>query len=199
MNTAPPNNSRADQRSDDATLEFESIVHEHAGWMLALAVRLVGDRGLAEDVVQESFLSVHTGLADFKGASSLKTWLHRIATNAAISKLRQLNRLAEQSIDEFLPVFDNYDCRIERPWSHLVSLADLLETDDIRTQVREAIGKLPESYRLVIFLRDIEGYDTAETSALLDITPDNVKVRLHRARAALKHILEPQLRGEIGS
>lgn len=174
----------------------EELVRANIGWMLALAERLLRDRGLAEDVVQESFVRAFEGLANFEGRSTLETWLHRITVNTALSKLRQVKRLAEQSINEHLPEFDRHDCRVELPWSHLASVEEIMESDDLRRRVYVAIDELPDAYRVVLQLRDIEEYDTSEVAALLDITETNVKVRLHRARAALKKLLEPVLRAE---
>lgn len=176
--------------------DHEELVRANIGWMLALAERLLRDRGLAEDVVQESFVRALDGLANFEGRSTLKSWLHRITVNTALSKLRQVKRLAEQPIDEHLPEFDRHDCRIELPWSHLASVEEIMESDSLRRRVYVAIDKLPDAYRVVLQLRDIEEYDTSEVAALLDITETNVKVRLHRARAALKRLLEPVLRAE---
>ncbi len=178
-------------------VEAERLVRDNIGWMLALAERILGDRAHAEDVVQDAFISAFRGLPTFAGRSSLKTWLNRITVNAALMKLRQLKRLGEQSIDEYLPEFDRYDCRIEAPWTYLVSVEDVMESDQLRLLVTEAIAKLPDTYRIVLQLRDIEDYDTGEVAELLGISSSNVKVRLHRARAALKKLLEPILRGEI--
>jgi len=177
-------------------IDSEELVRANIGWMLALAERLLRDRGLAEDVVQESFVKAYEGSAGFEGRSSLESWLHRITVNTALSKLRQLKRLAEQPIDENLPEFDRFDCRIELPWSRLASVEEVMESDDTRRRVYETIGELPDSYRVVLWLRDIEEYDTSEVATLLGISKSNVKVRLHRARAALKKLLEPVLRAE---
>lgn len=177
-------------------IDSEELVRANIGWMLALAERLLRDRGLAEDVVQESFVKAYEGSAGFEGRSSLESWLHRITVNTALSKLRQLKRLAEQPIDENLPEFDRFDCRIELPWSRLASVEEVMESDDTRRRVYETIGELPDSYRVVLWLRDIEEYDTSEVATLLRISKSNVKVRLHRARAALKKLLEPVLRAE---
>lgn len=186
-----------EQQIDNATsVDSEELVRANIGWMLALAENLLRDRGLAEDVVQESFVRALKGLDGFEGRSSLKSWLHRITVNSALSKLRQLKRLAEQSIDEHLPEFDRFDCRVEPPWSYLASVDEVMESDDLRRQVYETIGELPDSYRVVLQLRDIEEYDTSEVATLLNISESNVKVRLHRARAALKKLLEPILRAE---
>lgn len=190
----PDYSSTPGHSSED--FEDERLVRENIGWMLALAERLLRDRGLAEDAVQEAFMAAFRTLDRFEGRSSLKTWLHRITANASITILRRVKRRAEQPIDEFLPEFDRLDCRIEAPWTYLVPLHEVVENDDLRARVVEYIGALPDSYRIVLQLRDMEDYDTSEVAELLELTEANVKVRLHRARAALKKLIEPILRGE---
>jgi RNA polymerase sigma-70 factor (ECF subfamily) len=192
-----PEEAMLEQSLSCSPVEAERLVRDNIGWMLALAQRMLGDRTLAEDVVQEAFIAAFRGLPTFAGRSSLKTWLNRITVNASLMKLRHLKRLGEQSIDEYLPEFDRYDCRIEAPWTNLVSVEDVLESEQLRLLVSEATAKLPDTYRIVLQLRDLEGYDTGEVAELLGISTSNVKVRLHRARAALKKLLEPILRGEI--
>lgn len=174
----------------------EELVRANIGWMLGLAEHLLRDKTLAEDCVQDSFVRAFRGLADFEGRSTVKSWLHRITVNTCITKLRKQQRLAEQSIDEYLPEFDRNDCRLKMPWSNLATVDEVMESEDTRRQVNEFIDKLPDSYRVVLLLRDIEEYDTAEVAVMLDISENNVKVRLHRARAALKKLLEPALRRE---
>ena len=177
--------------------DAELLVRENIAWMLVLAERLLKDRELAEDAVQEAFISALKNMEKFEGRSSLKTWLHRITVNASLTKLRQIKTRAEQSIEDYLPEFDRYECRIEKPWVYLTPLEDVLENDNLCTQVKSCIDDLPDSYRIVLLLRDIEGYDTAEVAEQLELSEANVKVRLHRARAALKKLLEPILRGEL--
>ena len=183
--------------AQDKETQAELLVRDNIAWMLALSERMLRDRGLAEDAVQEAFIAAFRGLDNFERRSTLKTWLHRITVNASLTKLRQLKRLAEKPIDEYLPEFDRHDCRIEAPWTNLTPLQEVLENDDLCATVRKAIDALPESYRIVLQLRDIEGYDTNEVAELLEISGANVKVRLHRARAAIKKLLEPVLRGEV--
>lgn len=172
-------------------------MRDNIGWMLVVAQRLLKDRALAEDAVQEAFLSAFRGLDKFEQRSSLKTWLHRITVNACLMKLRQLKRLAEQPIDEYLPEFNRYECRIEANWGHLASVEEILNNEQRSAQVHKMIDKLPADYRIVLLLRDIEGYNTEEVVELLGISESNVKVRLHRARATLKKLIEPILRGEM--
>ena len=197
---------RDDQKEEQTTSEDgqqveqhenEQLVREHIGWMLALAQRLVGERSLAEDAVQDAFIAAFRALPAFEGRSSIKTWLHRITVNASLMILRKHKRLAEQAIDEYLPEFDRYNCRIEAPWGYLATAEEILDNQRLRALVAEKVAMLPDSYRIVFQLRDIEQYDTGEVAVLLDISVSNVKVRLHRARAALKKLLEPLLRGEV--
>ena len=172
----------------------EQLVSDHIAWMLVLAERILNDRALAEDAVQETFISAFRGLDKFEGRSSLKTWLHRITVNTSLTKLRQLKRRSEQPIEDLTAEFDQFGCRVEDTWSSLTPIEDVLKSDELKTKVHEAIHSLPDSYRIVLLLRDIEGYSTLEVAEQLDITEANVKVRLHRARAALKIVLEPLLR-----
>ena len=176
--------------------DSEQLVRDNISWMLALSEGILKDRALAEDSVQEAFLAAFKGMAKFEGRSSLKTWLHRITVNTALTKLRQIKRRAERTIDDLSPEFDQAGCRIEPDWSYLTPLEDILKNEDLKKKVHDAINDLPDSYRIVLLLRDIEGYNTVETSDLLGISEANVKVRLHRARSALKKLLDPILRGE---
>jgi RNA polymerase sigma-70 factor (ECF subfamily) len=194
----PKQNKTSTQPTPEDAVAAEQLVRDNIAWMLALAERMLRDRGLAEDAVQEAFINALRGLDRFEGRSSIKTWLHRITVNASLTKLRQLKRLGEQSIDEHLPEFDRQDCRIEAPWPYLATVQEILENAELRARVTAGIDELPDSYRIVLQLRDIEGYTTSEVAALLEISEANVKVRLHRARSALKKLLEPILRGELG-
>ena len=175
----------------------ERLVRDHAGWMLSVARRYVKEDALAEDCVQEAFLSAFSNIDEFEGRSSLKTWLHRITVNAALMKLRSLRRDDRQSIDELLPEFDANDTLIEAPWHHMATPAELLEREDVRALIAAKIGELPDGYRIILLLRDIEERSTTEVAELLGLSESNVKVRLHRARAALKKLLEPILRREV--
>ena len=179
----------------DANLA-EDLVRNNISWMIVVAQRLLIDRALAEDAVQEAFISAFNGFNEFENRSSLKTWLRRITVNAALMKLRKIKRLAEQTIDNYLPEFDQYDCRIEAAWKQTPDIEEIVANEQRRAQIHTAINKLPDTYRNVLLLRDIEGYDTGEVAELLELSESNVKVRLHRARSALKKLIEPLLRGE---
>jgi RNA polymerase sigma-70 factor (ECF subfamily) len=151
----------------------------------------------AEDAVQDAFQNAFRALDGFHGRSSLETWLHRITVNASLTILRRQKRRAEEPIDDYLPEFDQHGCRIEAHWPHLAGVEEIMNSQRLRSLVERGMDALPDAYRIVLQLRDIEEYDTREVAGLLGISESNVKVRLHRARSALKKRLEPILRGEI--
>ena len=182
-------------RSGDEEV-FESIVRGCAGRMLATARRILGDEEDARDAVQDAFLSAFRSLDKFEGDARLSTWLHRIAINASLMKLRARQRRPEESIEELLPRFSQ-EGRMEafgREWK--APAEGLLEREDIRKMVRQKIGQLPENYRSVLALRDIEQLGTDETAQLLGVTGNAVKIRLHRARQALRTLLAQSFAAE---
>lgn len=174
----------------------EKFVRENIGWMLAVARRMLRDNNQAEDCVQEAFSSVFKNLASFRGESSLRTWIHRIVVNQALMLLRTNKRLNESAIDDLLPVFDDRGCREEERWTTFETPESLMQRSQTRETVKALIDKLPDNYRTILLLRDIEEMSNSEVAELMNLTETNVKVRVHRARAALKKLLEPILRGE---
>ncbi len=174
----------------------EHLVRTHAPWMLKVARRICSDPSLAEDCVQDAFINVFRKVGEFEQRSSVKTWLHRIVVNQSLMKLRSRPQRREESIDELLPVFNEYDCRIERPYQEIPTPEEFLVRKDRRALVRRKIEELPEHYRIILTLRDLEDLPTRDVADWLGLSEANVKVRVHRARAALKKLLEPTLRGE---
>jgi RNA polymerase sigma-70 factor (ECF subfamily) len=174
---------------------YETLVRTAAPQLLAVARRILRDEEDARDAVQEAFVNAWKGLPRFGEGSRLSTWLHRIAVNAALMKLRSRRRHPEEPIDDLLPTFveDGHQTRPSEPWTEPADLA--LDREELQALVRRAIDRLPETYRLVLLLRDIEGLDTAETAEVLGVTENAVKLRLHRARQALRTLLDPIMRG----
>jgi RNA polymerase sigma-70 factor (ECF subfamily) len=174
------------RRGDDAA--FEEMTRRYAGRMLAVARRMLRNEEDARDAVQEAFVSAFKSLGGFAGESKMSTWLHRIVVNAALMRLRTKKRKPEQAIDDLLPTFDETG-----HWAADVPPveipAEALERSEVRAIVRRCIDRLPESYRAVLMLRDIEELDSDETGAVLGLTTSAVKSRLHRARQALHTLL----------
>ena len=173
---------------------FEELVRAQGPRLLAVTRRLLRNDEDARDAVQDAFLSAFKSIGGFEGASRLGTWLHRIAINAALMKLRTRRRKPERSIEEFLPTYldDGHHVDRPQPWAESGEAGAIRA--ETRQLVRSSIDELPEDYRNVLILRDIEELDTAETAELLGISIGAAKVRLHRARQALRTILDPHFR-----
>jgi RNA polymerase sigma-70 factor (ECF subfamily) len=180
------------RRGDDDA--FEQLVRSHGGRMLAVARRFLPNGQDAADVLQEAFVAAFRSIDGFAGGAKLSTWLHRIVVNAALMKLRSRRRRREDSIDDLLPRFADDGHHAEGVVGWDTPADELVEREQVRTLVREAIAQMPEAYRTVLVLRDIEERDTEQTAALLGLTPQAVKTRLHRARQALRTLLARDLR-----
>jgi RNA polymerase sigma-70 factor (ECF subfamily) len=198
--TSAPRNAVQDGASiDEATLltalrageewAFETMVRLFGGRLLAVARRFVRNDEDARDVVQSAYLSAFRALDGFEGSAQLSTWLHRIVVNTALMKLRSERRKPEESIEDLLPSFqdDGHHAEQFSDWSAPADV--LLERSETRRTVRACVEQLPDNYRMVLVLRDIEERSTQEVAEMLMMTPTAVKVRLHRARQALSTLL----------
>ncbi|HEV3237543.1 MAG TPA: sigma-70 family RNA polymerase sigma factor [Gemmataceae bacterium] len=174
---------------------YEILVRKYSGRMLAVALRFFGSEEDSCDAVQDAFLSAFRSLNKFEGNSLLGTWLHRILVNACLMKLRSQSRSKEVPIDHLLPTFDEtgHHTQAMRRWEE--SAVARLTREETRGEVRACIQQLPEPYRTVLILRDIEELDTEETANILGINAGAVKTRLHRARQALRTLLKPLVLG----
>jgi len=171
---------------------FETMVRIFGGRLLAVARRLTRNDEDARDVVQAAYLSAFRGLNDFEGACQLSTWLHRIVVNTALMHLRSRRRKPEDPIDALLPAFHQDGHHVEQFSEWFAPADQLLERRHTRSTVRACIQRLPENYREVLILRDIEELSTQEVADALFMTPTAVKVRLHRARQALSTLLRKE-------
>lgn len=173
---------------------FETLVREQTRRLLPMARRILGSHEEAQDAVQETLLAVVKSLNTFRGESRLSTWIRHIAVNQCLMILRKRRRHPEVDLEPLLPKFDEGG-HMETTCQTWDTAADLLERRETKALVRKRIGELPETYRSVLLLRDIEELDTEEVASLLAISRTAVKVRLHRARQALRTLLEPAMRG----
>lgn len=174
---------------------FRHLMVAYGARLLQKAEQMLGCPEDARECVQECFLQVHRSVSDFREEAEIYTWMHRILVNNCLMKLRTRERKGTVSIETLMPEFDDKGCRIEPLWQEILSVEELLSKKDMRAKVMEAINTLPDTFRIILLLRDIEGYSTAEVAKMLSISESAAKVRLHRSRAALKRILEPLLRG----
>jgi RNA polymerase sigma-70 factor (ECF subfamily) len=190
----------ADEASEALLLErlragdeaaYALLVRDFGGRMLAATRRILGNEEDAQDAVQEAFLSAFKALERFHGEAQVSTWLHRIAINAALMKLRSQRRREERDIDELLPRFTENGHHLRAPQSWSEPADDPLVRAETRAVVRRSIDQLPDNYRNALLLRDIEGLDNEELAAQLGITVNAAKIRVHRARQALRTLLDP--------
>ena len=176
---------------DDA---FDECVRTYCGQLLIVARRILKNEEDAQDAVQEAFLSAFKEIGRFEGRSLLGTWLHRVAVNAALGRLRSRQRRPERSIEDLLPHFGDDEHQIVPPTPWQETSGMILQRKETHELVQRCIGQLPEIYRTVVLLRDIEGFDTEETARMLGASVGVVKMRLHRARQALRSLLDPYFR-----
>jgi len=174
---------------------FEELVREHSPAMLGACRRLLRNHEQdAQDALQDAFVSVFKAIGSFEGNARLSTWLHRIAVNAALMKLRSRKRRPERPIEDLLPRFSEDGHHVEPPaaWDDRADLR--AEQEETRAFVREAIDQLPENYRTALLLRDIEQLSNDQVAEVLGITPHAVKIRVHRAHQALRTLLDARFR-----
>lgn len=173
---------------------FEELVRGYSGPLLRAARRVLASEEDARDAVQDAFVAAFRAVTRFEAGARLSTWLHRIVINASLMKLRTRRRKPEEEIERYLPRFleDGHQTPPSAPWSEPADA--MLERKELRRLVRESIDRLPESYRVVLVLRDLEELSTEETAKMLGASPNAVKIRLHRARQALRTLLDPHVR-----
>jgi RNA polymerase sigma-70 factor (ECF subfamily) len=174
---------------------FELLVRTEGPRMLSVTRRILKDDDEAREAVQEAFISAFRARAQFNAEAKISTWLHRIAVNAALTRLRSRRRRPEDSLDDLLPRFmpDGHHAEHFAAWQEPADVT--ISRKETAEEVRAAIDSLPETFRTVLLLRDIEGLSSQETAAMLNITPNAVKLRLHRARMALRALLAPRFQG----
>jgi RNA polymerase sigma-70 factor (ECF subfamily) len=169
---------------------FQELVQKYQQKVFNFGMRMCGEARDAEDLVQETFLNVFRYLEGFRYETRFKNWMFRIATTACLKKKRKPKHAPERelSLEEFMPR-EGEELPDEAPEWARAPLAQVLN-EELARHLKEAIIELPKKYRMVIALRDMEGFSTEETARILDISTANVKVRLHRARLFLREKLK---------
>jgi len=176
---------------------YRLLIRRLHGSMVGVAAAVIGSRAQAEEVVQDAWLAVYAGIGRFEGRSSLVTWLFSIVLNRARTRASREGRLVG------LPVLDGGERAVPtaafKPDGHWIDaprLWDELDPERIVggrqmwEHVKEAIGRLPSGQQAVLTLRDVEGCAAEEVCALLDLTPENQRVLLHRARGRIRQAID---------
>jgi RNA polymerase sigma-70 factor (ECF subfamily) len=166
---------------------FEELLGRYEDKVFRLAYRILRNETDAKEILQETFVSIWRKLDTFKGDSQFGSWVYRIATNAALMRLRAHRRHPEVSTEE-LPIgyLDNYGTPMPAGENWSKRPDDELQSSELRSHIQAAVDALPDIYRTVFVIRDVEGLSTEETADALGISVPTVKTRLHRARIALR-------------
>lgn len=181
-------------RCIDGEIEaYEELVNRYKNKVFAVVYRMVGHYQEAEDITQEVFLNVYNKLGQFDAEKKFAPWLYRIATNTTISHLRKNKNKATLNFDE---VFSSLYSDFFPSYQAIDPLLNM-ERIELREELKKAINKLPENYRIIILLRYQLELSNQEIAQVLNIKKENVEVKIHRARKALRKILLEQ-RAEKG-
>ncbi len=171
---------------------YETLVRRFGPGVLSVAKRYLRSEADAADCFQDTFLAVFQSIESFEQRSSIGTWVRGITVNLCLMRMRAQGRRREESIEHLMPIFDEHGNRVRSFASHRSSaISDSIDTARTKRIVQEKISELPDNYRTMLLLRDIDGYSTKEAAAMQRISVVAAKTRLHRARLALKALIEP--------
>ena len=165
---------------------FETLVRRYQDRLLTALASIAGSRDEAEDVAQEAFVTAYVKLDKFDGDSSFYTWLYRIAMNNAVSRLRK--RRIESSVEH------TRDLTGSEPYCDREMAEDQVLRQERAAQVHRALSMMPQDFRAVLVLREMEGCDYDTIAQILDLPVGTVRSRLHRARMQLKEQLSEVLK-----
>jgi len=166
---------------------FEFLVNKYQKKVFNIALRMMGNHDDAGELAQEVFIKVFKSIKGFKEESSLSTWIYRIATNVCLDEMRKRKKRWILSLDEEI---QSEDGEIHRQVEDNAPTPDIIaENNYTKSVINKAIEKLPEDYRVVIVLRDLQGFSYEEISKIIDRPEGTVKSRINRARKELKEIL----------
>jgi RNA polymerase sigma-70 factor, ECF subfamily len=171
---------------------YHELIHPYERSVYMMALSYMQNEADAEDVAQEAFIKAFRGLSTFRAESKFSTWLISITLNEARGRLRRQTIVRMESLEETPQEEKSISPALLRDWREIPSEA--LERMEIRQLLHDAVERLPEIYRQVFLLRDVEELNVNETAEVLNISVPSVKVRLHRARLMLQKQLTPQLK-----
>jgi RNA polymerase sigma-70 factor (ECF subfamily) len=171
---------------------FHELIRPYERSVFVMALSLLHNEADAEDIAQEAFLKAFRNLASFRGEAKFGTWLISIVLNEARSRLRRNKTVRVDSLDQDPDEPGHISPALLRDWREIPS--QVLERSEMRLILREAVDALPDNYREVLLLRDVEELSTLEAATVLQISTASIKVRLHRARTMLQKDLAPKLK-----
>jgi len=177
-----------EQIADGSSAALEELIHRYSHKAFNLAFRLVGNKDDAEETLQDVFTQVFRKAKDFQGKSQVSSWLYRVTVNAGLMKIRKRKQERSQLIEDVLPSYNN---SIALRADHKREGDTATFIIELKTELAKAIELLPEDYKPVFILRDVDGLSSEEVGSLLGISIPAVKSRLHRSRMLLRKSLLP--------
>lgn len=172
---------------------FDELVRRYENKVYQLAFRLTGDEMDAADVIQDVFVSVYTKIHTFRGHAAFSSWLYRITANAAFARLNQRKRAAAVALEDVMPAVEEKSRELFSEWSQKPDAA--LFSKEARVALKQAIDSLPDDFRTVVMLRDVQNLSNQDVADILKLSIPAVKSRLHRARLMLRRMLGEYLGG----
>lgn len=197
----PPDASHDQQAQEDRELltraqagdisAFESLVERHRDHVFGLALRMTRSEADAAEITQDTFLSAYQHLATFRGDAAFGSWVYRIAANNALMRMRKARVKSAAENELMTPEFNERGSLVERPspeWARAGE--DQLIDAELGQAIRQAAEELPEAYRQVFLLKDVDGLSYEQIAEITGDSVPAIKSRLHRARLALREAIE---------
>ncbi|UCD63970.1 MAG: RNA polymerase sigma factor [Candidatus Zixiibacteriota bacterium] len=173
--------------TDTRDSDFNRIFSEHHKPVYNYVLRMVKEQSVAEELTQDVFVKIYGALADFRGDSEISTWIYRIATNACLDYFRSRPHKKSEKTD-LLSSEDLLKSTLPEDRQEVPAAEEELISAEMSSCVRGYIDDLPEEYRAVILLHDLQGFTNQEIAGITGATLENVKIRLHRARRKMKEV-----------
>lgn len=167
---------------------FEEIITRYEAKVFNLAMRFTRNQEDAEEVLQDVFATIYRKIDGFQGKSAFSSWLYRIIVNAAFMKLRKRKQHSTVSIEDLTPAVKQFCLDRDSLFAHRSDSLSI--NNELREVLQGAINRLPEQYRAVFVLRDVDGLSNQEVSEILELSIPAVKSRLHRSRLMLRKKLQ---------
>ncbi len=176
---------------------FEDLVRRYQDRVYRLALGMIQVPAEAEEVVQDTFLNIFKNIKEFRGDAAISSWIFRVTANTALMALRRQRRKPHLSLEDAGPDFSEDGTRhVQEPTDWTIKPNELVLSGELKELIQTTMANLPEKYRLVLLLKDVEGLSNEEVAEALGLTVPTVKARLHRSRLIVRDQLDHYFRNQ---